>query len=37
MHNSVYGLTEIGLVKRLDAQLRLWVNTGAVNVNCLKK
>jgi hypothetical protein len=26
-------LNKIGLVKRLDAQLRLWVNTGTVNVN----
>jgi hypothetical protein len=25
-------LNKIGLVKRLDAQLRLWVNTGTVNV-----
>jgi hypothetical protein len=25
-------LNEIGLVKRLDAQLRLWVNTGTVNI-----
>ena len=25
-------LNKIGLVKRLDAQLRLWVNTGIVNV-----
>jgi len=26
-------LNKIGLVKRLDAQLRLWVNTGTVNVS----
>jgi hypothetical protein len=26
------GLNRIALVKRLDAQLRLWVNTGTVNV-----
>ena len=26
-------LSKIGLVKRLDAQLRLWVNTGTVNVS----
>ena len=26
-------LNKVGLVKRLDAQLRLWVNTGTVNVN----
>jgi hypothetical protein len=26
-------LKKIGLVKRLDAQLRLWVNTGTVNVS----
>ena len=25
-------LNKIGLVKRLDAQLRLWVNTGTVNI-----
>jgi hypothetical protein len=25
-------LNKIGLVKRLDAQLRLWVNTGTINV-----
>ncbi len=25
-------LNKIGLVKRLDAQLRLWVNTGTLNV-----
>ncbi len=25
-------LNKIGLVKRLDAQLRLWVNTGTVRV-----
>ncbi len=25
-------LNEIGLVKRVDAQLRLWFNTGTVNV-----
>ena len=25
-------LNKIGLVKRLDAQLRLWVNTGTVSV-----
>ena len=25
-------LNKIGLVKRLDAQLRFWVNTGTVNV-----
>jgi hypothetical protein len=25
-------LNKIGLVKRLDAQLRLWINTGTVNV-----
>ena len=26
-------LNKIGLVKRVDAQLRLWVNTGTVNVS----
>jgi hypothetical protein len=26
-------LNKIGLVKRLDAQLRLWVNTGTVNIS----
>jgi len=26
-------LNKIGLVKRLDVQLRLWVNTGTVNVS----
>ena len=25
-------LNKIGLVKRIDAQLRLWVNTGTVNI-----
>ena len=25
-------LNKVGLVKRLDAQLRLWVNTGTVNI-----
>jgi hypothetical protein len=25
-------LNKIGLVKRIDAQLRLWVSTGTVNV-----
>jgi hypothetical protein len=26
-------LNKIGLVKRFDAQLRLWINTGTVNIN----
>jgi hypothetical protein len=26
-------LNKIGLVKRFDAQLRLWINTGTVNVH----
>jgi hypothetical protein len=26
-------LNKMGLVKRIDAQLRLWVNTGTVNIN----
>jgi hypothetical protein len=32
----VESLNKIGLVKRLKAQLRLWINTGTVNVNVSK-
>ena len=28
----IRNLNKVGLVKRLDAQLRLWVNTGTVNI-----